>query len=211
MIARPLLSASLAAAFLALAASPPVQPATMPPGCRLDASSTSMLHIFECQEALRIAAEAAARLAAIEQGGRLVGLRVEGGAVMIESGGRPDGFRVVTAQAVTELRQARVAVDSSDRRTSIFVREGTASVRREGDEVSLTRGEGVDVASLPPLPKRSEQPAGVQPLPAPAPAGAPPPSAGRPSPTRATAPIGLRATTWSPDRASRLLARLGQG
>ena len=75
-----MIAASLAAAFFGLGATPPPQPASIPPGCRLDASSTSMLHIFECQEALRIAAEAAARLAAIEQDGRLVGLRVEGGA-----------------------------------------------------------------------------------------------------------------------------------
>ena len=185
--------------------SPPIQPVTIPPGCRLDASSTSMLHIFECQEALRIAAEAAARLAAIEQSGRLVGLRVEGGAVMVESGRRKDGFRVVTAQAVTDLKEARVAVESSDLRTSVFVREGSASVSRDGDRVSLTRGEGVDVASLPPAPKRPEKAAA--PLPAPAPA---PPSAAKPSPTRAAAPDALRVRTWPQERASRLLARLGQ-
>jgi hypothetical protein len=208
MTTRPYLAASLAVAFLAFAASPPVQPATMPAGCRLDASSTSMLHIFECQEALRIAAEAAARLAAIEQGGRLVGLRVEGGAVMVESGGRPDGFRVVTAQAVTELRQARVAVDSSGGRTSVFVSDGTASVSRGSDEVALREGEGVDVAALP-------QPAPPPPAPAPVgagPPGTPPRPATKPSPSRAAAPLlGLRVVTWSRERASHLLGRLGKG
>ncbi|TDR95899.1 hypothetical protein [Enterovirga rhinocerotis] len=196
-----------AVAILLLAGAAIAAPAPeVPPGCRLDDSSTSLLRIYECQEKLRIAAETATRVAAIERDGRLVGVRVDGGAVLVETAGRREGFRIVTAEAVTELRDAAVAVETAPGKTAVFVKGGGASVSRDGGSVSLTAGQGVDVAAARPVAQRpapapSRGPAAV-PSPAPPPvSGAAPPSA---------APGGLEVRTWGRERAGQLLARLGQ-
>ena len=194
-------------------------PAEVPTGCRLDDSSTSALRIYQCQERLRIAAEAATRLSALARDGRLVGLRVEGGAILVDAAGG-DSFRVVTAQASTELRKASVAVDSSENSTSVFVRDGDAAVSRAGRSVALRAGQGVDVpgeASVAPQPAgeapalpraapptRSVPRSTLPPPMAPAPAPAPPRAGGL------GAGHGLAAAVWSPERAGRLMARLGR-
>lgn len=199
----PLFGALAAGALIAAA------PAGSPPGCRLDEASTSLLRIYECQEKLRIASEASTRLSAIERNGRLVGLRVGGGAVLVEASGRED-FQVVTAEAVTELREGQVAVESGEKGTAVFVREGDASVSREGRSVRLSAGQGVDVAAPAPAP-----------APAPPPAGASPPAGMSPSPmpqARPSSPAApgaspgheLTVVVWGPERAGRLMARLGR-
>lgn len=178
---------ALAVAVAALAASP-----NTVPGCRLDDASTSQLRVYECQEKLRIAAEAATRLSAIQKSGRLAGLRIEGGAVLVERAGGQAPFEIVTAQAVTEAVGGRVAVESSPAGTAIFVREGDARVSREGGSVALRAGEGVDVAA----PSRSLR-------------RSPAPSAD-PAPAPATVAPKLEVRTWGAQRASNLMARLGQ-
>ncbi|HMO29406.1 FecR domain-containing protein [Enterovirga sp.] len=190
----PVLAALAAGALIA------ASPAAPPPGCRLEDASTSLLRIYECQERLRIAAETETRLSAIQRDGRLVGLRVDGGAVLVEASAR-EGFQVVTAEAVTELRGAQVAVESGEKGTAVFVREGDASVSREGRSVTLRAGQGVDVAARspapPPSPARSLPPAGAAPMPQ---ARPPAPFPGQ----------DLTVVTWGPARVSRLMARLGR-
>lgn len=183
------LAATLVAAGAAVAASP----APVPTGCRLEEGPNQLVRIYECQEKLRIATEAATKLSAIERNGRLVGLRVEGGAVLVERSGRRSAFQIVTAQAVTEVREASVAVDVKGDTTSVFVREGGVSVRQEGRTAGLRQGEGVDVASAA--------------VPAPSPDG-------RPAPPR-TSPGGgskakLEVKTWGAARVGALLGRLGR-
>lgn len=185
----------LVAAFAALTIA--ASPSEAPFGCRLDEAATSQLRVYECQEKLRIAAEAATRLSAIQRSGRLVGVRVEGGAVLVETGGRSEAFQIVTAQAVTEAREGRVAVETTTSGTAVFVRDGGATVSRDGGSVALRPGEGVDVASV---------------TPASAKAPAPGASDSRPRSTRSAQPGtgGLAVQAWGAKRADGLMARLGQ-
>lgn len=157
-------------------------PGDMPspiPGCRLDDGPSQALRIYECQERLRLTAEARTRFAAIEQDGRLIGVRITEGAVLVDSPGK---FRVVTGDAVTEFRSARVAVDKSGDGTAVLVRDGGASVSRSTQSIVLASGEGIDVPLAPPA-SRSARP--------------------RREPA-------LEAKPWAKERTGRLLARLGQ-
>lgn len=185
---------ALVAVGAALAASPP----GMPPGCRLDDASTSQLRVYECQEKLRIAAEAATRISALQRSGRLVGLRIEGGAVLVERAGGQPPFQIVTAEAVTEAREGRVAVEAGAAGTAVFVRAGDATVSRDDGSVALRSGEGIDIAA----PSRSLQRRRAStPVPTSAPAPAPPPVAAAPK---------LEVKIWGSERADRLMTRLGQ-
>lgn len=186
---------ALALAGAALAASPQ----TLPAGCRLEEGANSALRIYQCQEQLRIAAEAATKIASIERNGRLVGLRVEGGAVLVESS-RPELFRVETAQAVTEIGKARVAVDAGNGTTAVLVQTGEASVGQDGRSVRLAEGQGVDVTVPPP------------PVPHKGPESPRPGAVTEPAPPRggaASGPAGLEVKQWGQARVSALMARLG--
>lgn len=165
------------------------------------------VQIYRCQEDLRLTAERAALVATIERGGRVVGFRVEGGAALVEPGSsRVDAVEIVTPHATTSVRGQRVAFDVDPARTSVYVREGEATVREGTREARLRDGEGVDVGpSEPHREWRGGRPAPGGGAPVPPPAMAPQSS---PVP-KAQAPRPLEVRRWSPDQVERLLTRLG--
>ena len=133
------------------------QPATAQPAeCQIEDLTSSSLRVYQCQENLRIVAETATKIALIQRSGRLVGIELQSGAAFVDTGGpRPDGFRVVTPQAEALVRGTQFAVDVAPARTSVFVRSGAVAVSREGREVMLRDGEGVDAGADLPLEVRA--------------------------------------------------------
>jgi ferric-dicitrate binding protein FerR (iron transport regulator) len=118
-------------------------------GCTLTTYTDPPGQVLQCRDGLEITAESAADYSLINgPQGRPVGARLQSRGLFIElSPGRPGGFQISTPHAVASVRGTRWAVDVSSQRTSVFVRDGSVDVRRQGSvaHVRLRAGDGVDV------------------------------------------------------------------
>ena len=101
------------------------------------------------RDGLEVSAESAADYSLINgPRGQPVGARLQNKGLFIDlSPGRPGGFQISTPHAVASVRGTSWAVDVKPERTSVFVRNGSVVVRRQGsmDFLRLRAGDGVDV------------------------------------------------------------------
>jgi ferric-dicitrate binding protein FerR (iron transport regulator) len=118
-------------------------------GCTLATYTDPPRQVLRCRDGLEVSAESAADYSLINgPRGRPVGARLQNKGLFIDlSPGRPGGFQISTPHAVASVRGTRWAVDVNPERTSVFVRDGSVDVRRQGsmDFVRLRAGDGVDV------------------------------------------------------------------
>lgn len=118
----------------------------------------------------------------------VVTVSLDGGAALVNVPPGRGGFQIRTPHAIASVRGTTWAVDVTAARTSVFVLEGTVSVRRtreDGEAVTLGAGEGVDVAAAPGV-AGTERPGDREPLPA------------------------LTVQRWGAARVAALLARFGR-
>ncbi|CDM58076.1 FecR domain-containing protein [Rhizobium favelukesii] len=120
-------------------------------GCTMERVAGTSRQVMRCAEGVTIIAEGGARFNVIDRNrdGRLdaVSLRNKAVLVDVDRAQRPDGFEVVTPQAIAAVRGTRWAVDVKSGTTSVFVVRGRVAVGRPsaGRRVTLNVGEGVDV------------------------------------------------------------------
>jgi hypothetical protein len=122
-------------------------PAQTVAGCTASLSGAQTIHI--CQGGLTIVEENGARFTLDDRNddGKVDLVRLWGKALLLKLTGGPRKVEVVTPQAITAVRGTEWAVDVGSGKTSVFVVRGAVGVRRPstGGEVTLGRGEGVDV------------------------------------------------------------------
>ncbi|MDP9811895.1 ferric-dicitrate binding protein FerR (iron transport regulator) [Rhizobium tibeticum] len=120
-------------------------------GCSMERVAGTSRQVMRCVDGVTIIAEGGARFNVIDRNrdGRVdaVSLRNKAVLVDVDRAQRPDGFEVVTPQAIAAVRGTRWAVDVKSGTTSVFVVRGRVAVGRPsaGRRVTLNVGEGVDV------------------------------------------------------------------
>ena len=123
-------------------------------GCTMARVAGTARQIMRCADGVTIIAEAGARFNAVDRNrnGRpdAVSLRNKAVLVDVDRARHPDGFEVVTPQAIAAVRGTRWAVDVKNSTTSVLVVRGRVAVGRPSAgaaaRVVLNVGEGVDVA-----------------------------------------------------------------
>jgi len=120
-------------------------------GCTMERVAGTSRQIMRCADGVTITAEGGARFNLVDRNrdGRpdAVSLRNKAVLVDVDRSRRPDGFQVITPQAIAAVRGTRWAVDVKNGTTSVFVVRGSVAVGRPsaGGRVVLNVGEGVDV------------------------------------------------------------------
>ncbi len=121
-------------------------------GCQATVLENPPRTLLTCPNGVKITAEDGTTFSLVDRdpaapGPEAVQLDGQGVLVEVPPGGVPGGFEVNTPQAIAAVRGTRWAVDVEDGKTSVFVVEGTVSVRRSPDDpsVDLGPGQGVDV------------------------------------------------------------------
>jgi hypothetical protein len=117
-------------------------------GCTLTRFSDPPREVLSCADGLSITAEETAVYRLLDRGrdGRPTGAELSGRGLLVDSPTRRGRFQILTPHAIASVRGTVWAVDVSETRTSVFVREGAVAVRRPaGPEVTLRSGDGVDV------------------------------------------------------------------
>lgn len=120
-------------------------------GCKMERVAGTSRQVMRCADGVTIIAEGGARFNVVDRNrdGRpdAVSLRNKAVLVDVDRTQRPDGFEVVTPQAIAAVRGTRWAVDVKSGTTSVFVVRGRVAVGRPsaGRRVTLNVGEGVDV------------------------------------------------------------------
>jgi ferric-dicitrate binding protein FerR (iron transport regulator) len=145
------MAAAFAALFvlsLLLAASAAAQDL---PGCNARRASDPPRTVVDCDGTV-IEYETAAALGIVprDDGGTVL---LEEGAVLVEAGGTGPDFQIRTPHAIASVRGTVFAVEVTAEGTAVFAAEGRVRVRRFGgiDSVTLSAGQGVDVAPGEPL------------------------------------------------------------
>ena len=122
---------------------------------RTEGSGPPARQVFTCGDALRFEREPNAALRIIERADdpspRLI--EVRDGAILIEVSPGSAPTQIRTPHAIATVRGTTYVVDAGADLSSVFVIEGSVSVRRADDAstVTLTAGEGVDAALDTPL------------------------------------------------------------
>jgi hypothetical protein len=120
-------------------------------GCTLEQMENPPREVLKCANGVSIIAESAASFELRDRDGNggIDAADLDGKALLLDAqgGSVPNGFEVITPQAIAAVRGTRWAVDVAAGKTSVFVVEGSVSVRRPsaGEGVVLEAGEGVDV------------------------------------------------------------------
>lgn len=120
-------------------------------GCTLEQVGGTQRQIVRCGSGITITAEPGADFTLNDRNGDGVvdRVRLRSKALLLEVADEDisSGFEVVAPQAIAAVRGTRWAVDAEGVKTSVFVVEGTVSVRRRSGsaQVVLGPGEGVDV------------------------------------------------------------------
>ncbi len=121
--------------------------------------------VMRCAGGVTITAERGARFSLIDRNrdGRPDAVSLHNKAVLVDvdRARRPDGFEVITPQAIAAVRGTRWAVDVKSGTTSVLVVRGRVAVGRPSGQqrVVLNVGEGVDVTRSGPLTVRRWPPA----------------------------------------------------
>ncbi|WP_371929592.1 FecR domain-containing protein [Phyllobacterium sp. 21LDTY02-6] len=133
----------------AMLASPARAQSSPGSGCTLHPVGGTARHVLQCRGGLKITAEANARYSLIDSNrdGSVDKVRLQDKAILIDAPASPQGFEVITPQAIAAVRGTRWAVDASAAGTAVFVARGAVDVRRRaaGEPVVLGPGQGVDV------------------------------------------------------------------
>ncbi|MCZ8547817.1 FecR domain-containing protein [Mesorhizobium qingshengii] len=120
-------------------------------GCRLVPVAGTTRQILKCREGLTVIVEDGARftLKDRDRNGKADAVRLRRKALLLDApaGSVPDGFAVVTPQAIAAVRGTKWVVDVGQGKTSVFVLRGRVAVQRPASTagVVLAPGEGVDV------------------------------------------------------------------
>lgn len=122
-------------------------------GCMLQPSGSPPRQVLQCQDGLRLEAEAGADYALVDRDGdgRPDEVNLRNRALLIEAApsSARAGFQVRTPLAIAAVRGTQWAVDVVEGKTAVFVLSGRVAVRRSNARagVELGPGEGVDVDS----------------------------------------------------------------
>lgn len=120
-------------------------------GCTMERVTGTSRQIMRCMDGITITAEGGARFNLVDRNrdGRPDAVSLLNKAVLVDvdRARRPDGFEVITPQAIAAVRGTRWAVDVKNGATSVFVVRGRVAVGRPSAaaRVVLNVGEGVDV------------------------------------------------------------------
>jgi hypothetical protein len=120
-------------------------------GCTLERVGNPSREVLRCPNGVSIIAERATRFEIRDRDGNgsADAATLNRRALLLEvpSGASPNGFQVITPQAIAAVRGTTWAVDVAGGKTSVFVVNGSVSVQRPaaGEGVVLGAGEGVDV------------------------------------------------------------------
>ncbi|WP_028744507.1 FecR family protein [Rhizobium mesoamericanum] len=120
-------------------------------GCAMEPVTGTSRQIMRCANGVTITAEGGARFNLVDRNrdGRPDAISLLNKAVLVDvdRARRPDGFEVITPQAIAAVRGTRWAVDVKNGTTSVFVVRGRVAVGRPSAaaRVVLNVGEGVDV------------------------------------------------------------------
>jgi ferric-dicitrate binding protein FerR (iron transport regulator) len=120
-------------------------------GCTMERVTGTSRQIMRCTDGITITAEGGARFNLVDRNrdGRPDAVSLLNKAVLVDVDRtrRPDGFEVITPQAIAAVRGTRWAVDVKNGATSVFVVRGRVAVGRPSAaaRVVLNVGEGVDV------------------------------------------------------------------
>lgn len=122
-------------------------------GCTVQRIAGPPRQIIRCPDGVVVTAELGARFNLVDRDrdGRVDALSLRSKAVLVDVDRqkRPNGFEVMTPQAIAAVRGTRWAVDVKNGTTSVLVVRGRVAVARPASRasVSLSVGEGVDVSS----------------------------------------------------------------
>ena len=116
-------------------------------GCS-SAQGPNATQTLRCRNGLIVVAEDGAKFTLHGKSGNVDGVDLQSKALLLDAPKQKGSgrFQVITPQAIAAVRGTRWAVDVQASRTSVFVVNGSVSVRRpSGDRsVTLNAGDGVD-------------------------------------------------------------------
>ena len=122
-------------------------------GCRFEKVAATSRQVLRCRQGLTIIVEGGSRFTLVDhdRNGIVDAVRLRRKALLLNApaGSIPDGFAVVTPQAIAAARGTKWVVDVGQGKTSVFVLRGRVAVNRPASSagVVLAPGEGVDVAA----------------------------------------------------------------
>ncbi len=126
-------------------------------GCSLAQIGGTGRYVVKCRDGLSITAEKGAsyQLLDRDRNGNVDAVRLSNKAVLVDVPEARPGrrFEVIAPQAIAAVRGTQWAVDTSPRKTSVFVARGEVAVRKPSNSsgVSLGAGDGVDAEVGKPL------------------------------------------------------------